>query len=137
MSSLVIMPCSWNKTLINLYLVHIHVCLQLMDERIHLKHTHQSPGSRCTFSMGHLLSRSSINFLKLHNKTHKMKYVRCSAANTQNCLCICPVRLVSSQGAFIGQAKNEFRPLTHPGNSQLVRLRCTIENQFDLTRWTR
>ena len=58
MSSVVIMPCSWNKTLINLCLVHIHVRLQLMDERIHLKHTHQSPGSRCTFSVGHLLSRS-------------------------------------------------------------------------------
>ena len=24
----------------------------------------------------------------------------------------------------------------HPGNGQLVRRRCTIENKFDLSRWT-
>ena len=26
--------------------------------------------------------------------------------------------------------------MTHPGNGQLVRRRCTIENQFDLSRRT-
>ena len=119
MSSVVIMPCSWNETLINLCLVHIHVRLQLMDGRIHLKHTHQVwvPGVRFPWVTS-FLNRQLI-FLKWTKPTKwNMR-----TANTPICPCICAVRFVSSRGVFIGPAKNETRPLkTYTWKTALVQL---------------
>ena len=45
-----------------------------------------------------------------------------------------PVLALSDEFKFRFVSKLFF--LTHPGNDQLVRRRCTVENQFDLSRRT-